>query len=84
MQERVNSPGLSCSYLASWKIEEPGRLQSMRSQRVGHYLSNLAHTHATPLDKDTWKLVPGISWIPSYTPPFAKCNLYSLSVINHV
>ena len=28
------------------RTEEPGGLQSIRSQRVGHDRSNLAHTHA--------------------------------------
>ena len=36
------------SSILAWRIpwtEEPGRLQSMGSQRVGHNLSNLACTH---------------------------------------
>ena len=37
------------SSIIPWRIpwtEEPGRLQSMGSQRVGHYRSNLAGIHA--------------------------------------
>ena len=36
------------SSILAWRIprtEEPGRLQFMGSQRVGHDLSDLAHTH---------------------------------------
>ena len=36
------------SSILAWKIpwtEEPGRLQFVGSQRVGHDLSDLAHTH---------------------------------------
>ena len=36
--------------ILAWRIpwtEEPDRLQSMRSQSVGHDWSNLAHTHST-------------------------------------
>ena len=36
------------SSILAWRIpvtEEPGGLQSMGSQRVGHDLSNLAYTH---------------------------------------
>ena len=36
------------SSVLAWKIpwtEEPGRLQSRGSQRVGHNRSDLAHTH---------------------------------------
>ena len=39
----------------AWRIpwmEEPGRLQSMGLQRVGHDLSNLARTHATTHTSD--------------------------------
>ena len=38
----------------AWKIlwtEEPDRLQSMGSQRVGHYSGNLAHTHNLKTNK---------------------------------
>ena len=37
------------SSILAWRIpwtEEPGRLQSMGSQRVGHNRSDLAHTRA--------------------------------------
>ena len=37
------------SSILAWRspwTEEPCRLQSMESQRVGHDLSDLAHTHA--------------------------------------
>ena len=37
------------SSILDWRIlwtEEPGGLQSMDLQRVGHHQSNLAHTHA--------------------------------------
>ena len=37
------------NYILAWWIpwiEEPGRLQSIESQRVRHYWSNLAHIHA--------------------------------------
>ena len=37
------------SSILAWRIpwtEEPGRLQSMGSKRVGHDYSNLAHMHA--------------------------------------
>ena len=40
------------SSILAWRIpwtEEPGRLQSMSSQRVGHELSDSAHTHASRL-----------------------------------
>ena len=36
------------SSIPGWRIpqiEEPGGLQAMRSQRVGHNCSDLAHTH---------------------------------------
>ena len=36
------------SSILAWRIPwtgEPGRLQPMESQRVGHDWSNLAHTH---------------------------------------
>ena len=36
------------SSILAWRIpwtEEPGGLQSIRSQRVGHFWSNLVHTH---------------------------------------
>ena len=36
------------SSILAWKIpwtEEPGRLQSMESQRVEHYWIDLAHVH---------------------------------------
>ena len=36
------------SHILAWRIlwtEEPGGLQSIVSQRVGHECSNLAHTH---------------------------------------
>ena len=36
------------SSILAWRIpwtEEPGRLQSMGSQRIGHDLSDLAHTN---------------------------------------
>ena len=36
------------SSILTWRIpwtEEPGGLQSMMSQKVGHYCSNLAQTH---------------------------------------
>ena len=39
------------SSLLAWRIpwtEEPGGLQSIGSQRVGHGWSDLAHTHAQP------------------------------------
>ena len=42
-----------CSILA-WRIpwtEEPGRLRSIGSQRVGHDWSNLAHMHASKVRK---------------------------------
>ena len=39
------------SSVLPWRMpwtEEPGRLQSMRSQRVGHDWSDSAHTQASP------------------------------------
>ena len=45
------------SCVLAWRIpwtEEPGRLQSIRSQRVGHEGSNLTHPHTLHLiDKKT-------------------------------
>ena len=42
----------SHSSILAWRVpwtEEPDRLQSMRSQRVGHELSDSAHTYASRL-----------------------------------
>ena len=48
------------------QTEEPGRLQSMGSQRVGHDWSDLAHTHM--VFKETWnpELIQFslFSWLP--------------------
>ena len=41
------------SSILAWRIpwtEEPGRLQSMGSQRIGHDWSNLACTHTLPIE----------------------------------
>ena len=46
------------SSILAWRIpwtEEPGGLQSMGSQRVGHEWSNLAHTHARILHWVCWR-----------------------------
>ena len=40
------------SSILAWRIpgtEEPGRPQSIESQRIGHNWSNLAHTHLTAM-----------------------------------
>ena len=37
--------GLYCCIMVCKRTEEPGRLQSMESQRVGHDWSDLAHMH---------------------------------------
>ena len=47
------------SSILAWRTprtEEPGGLQSMRSQRVGHNLSNTAHMHACASETpDAWE-----------------------------
>ena len=42
------------SSILAWEVpwtEEPGRLQSMWSQRVGYDRSNLAHMHRVPYER---------------------------------
>ena len=42
--------GNPLSSILAWRLswtEDPGRLQSIESQRVGHDCSNLAHTHTS-------------------------------------
>ena len=42
------------SSILAWEMpwtEEPGRLQSMRSQRVGYDGGNLAHIHGVPYER---------------------------------
>ena len=53
------------SSILAWEIpctEEPGRLQSIGSQRVSHDSSNLAHTNATTLS-GAQNLQPHAPWI---------------------
>ena len=47
-QENPQEEGMAIHSLLAWRIpwtEEPGRLWSTGSQRVGHNWSDLAHTH---------------------------------------
>ena len=58
------------SSMLAWRIswtEEPGGLQSMRTQRVGHDWSNLVHMHGwdswmASLTRWTWVWVNSGSW----------------------
>ena len=45
MEEEMETHSSIRAWRISW-IEEPGGLQSMGSQRVGHVWSDLAHMHA--------------------------------------
>lgn len=47
-------------------------------------LAELSAVQATPLGKDSWKLVPRMSQtLPYMTFSFAGCNLYLLTIISH-
>ena len=60
------------SSVITWRIpwtEEPGRLQSIGSQRVGHYWSNLEHIHKWNLGEGFMFRAPGKISLPGYQYP---------------
>ena len=71
--------------ILAWRIpstEEPDGLQSMGSQRVGHYWSDLPHMHAYYIPKTylfyNWKFVPfHCPWARPRPPPHHALDLCS-------
>ena len=86
------SPGEGKGYpsgILSWKIpwtEEPDRLQSLRSQRVGHNWSNLAHTHCffwkkLSQPRELLSDIKGIEELISLVRFFNKCIFYNIFTV---
>ena len=72
-------PGNHFSILA-WRIpwtEEPGRLLSMGSQRVGHDQSDLAHMHRSRAQGSSFAPVPQVVWCGNSWAPLKNADFRS-------